>query len=63
MIKSQFQPAVAGLICGIFSFFIPEVTGLGTSTIQNIFGDVYKRQTKYIVGEFAFKFCSLPINL
>lgn len=39
MIKSQFQPAVAGLICGIFSFFIPEVTGLGTSTIQNILSE------------------------
>ena len=36
IIKSHYQPAVAGLICGIFSFLLPEVTGLGTSTIQNI---------------------------
>ena len=30
------QPALAGLICGIISLFMPEVTGLGTDTIRNI---------------------------
>lgn len=38
-IRPTFQPALAGLICGIFSFFLPEVTGLGTSTIQNILSE------------------------
>ena len=30
------QPALAGLLCGIVGMFIPQVTGLGTDTIQNI---------------------------
>ena len=35
------QPAVAGLICGITSIFLPEVIGLGTGAIQSmILGNV-----------------------
>ena len=30
------QPALAGLLCGIVGMFVPQVTGLGTETIQNI---------------------------
>ena len=30
------QPAVAGLICGIFSCFVPEVIGIGTETIRDL---------------------------
>ena len=35
------QPAIAGLICGITSIFLPEVIGLGTGAIQSmILGNV-----------------------
>ena len=30
------QPAIAGLICGITSIFLPEVIGLGTGAIQSM---------------------------
>ena len=35
------QPAIAGLMCGITSIFLPEVIGLGTGAIQSmILGNV-----------------------
>ena len=35
------QPAIAGVICGVVSVFLPEVIGLGTSTIRTmILGEI-----------------------
>ena len=35
------QPAIAGLICGVMSIYLPQVIGLGTSAIQSmILGNV-----------------------
>ena len=40
-INPVLQPAIAGLICGIMSIFLPEVIGLGTGAIQSmILGNV-----------------------
>ena len=35
-INPVFQPAIAGLICGIISIYLPEVIGLGTGAIQSM---------------------------
>ena len=35
-IKPIFQPAIAGLICGLFSVYLPEVIGLGTEAIRSL---------------------------
>ena len=35
-IKPVFQPAIAGLICGLVSIYLPEVIGLGTESIRNM---------------------------
>ena len=35
-INPVFQPAIAGLFCGIMSIYLPEVIGLGTGTIQSM---------------------------
>ena len=35
-IKPIFQPAIAGLICGLVSIYLPEVIGLGTESIRNM---------------------------
>ena len=34
--KSSFQPAIAGIICGIMSIYLPQVIGLGTTAIQSM---------------------------
>ena len=35
-IKPIFQPAIAGLICGLVSIYLPEVIGLGTESIRDM---------------------------
>ena len=35
-IKPIFQPAIAGLICGLVSIYLPQVIGLGTESIRNM---------------------------
>ena len=59
-IHPWFQPAIAGLICGVVSIFMPEVTGLGTETIKNILsGNVASHMALYflILKLFLTVFC------
>ncbi len=35
-INPVLQPAIAGLVCGVMSIFLPEVIGLGTGAIQSM---------------------------
>ena len=35
-INPVFQPAIAGMICGLMSIYLPEVIGLGTTAIQSM---------------------------
>ena len=49
-IHPWFQPALAGLICGIVSIFFPEVTGLGTNTIKNMLsGSIFVDMAIYML--------------
>ena len=35
-INPVLQPAIAGMICGLVSVYLPEVIGLGTGAIQSM---------------------------
>ena len=64
-IHPWFQPALAGLLCGIVGMFIPQVTGLGTETIQNILsGDVLPNiAAQFLISKLLLTIICLRLGL
>ena len=52
-IKPIFQPAIAGLICGLVSVYLPQVIGLGTESIRDMIQG--KIALNYAIYFFIFK--------
>ncbi len=49
-IKPIFQPAIAGLICGFVSIYLPEVIGLGTQAIRDMIqGEINFQHAVYLL--------------